>query len=176
MQWQIFAPIFLLQLINLFWYFLILRILVRYAFLFSYAGEARTAEQTVQGNLCGRGQGRSVRRRRRRGRGRGDDVRQGQGQGRQGAVAVRPAMLLVERVHVVLIPNPLHAYMQTMLISPACCSMPIIGMRRWASRDRPAGIWPPRCRRARHTLMPCFVPPAPVNHMKPKPDRSAGPG
>lgn len=30
MKYQIFAPIFLLQLINLFWYFLILRILYRY--------------------------------------------------------------------------------------------------------------------------------------------------
>lgn len=29
MKWQIFAPIFLLQCINLFWYFLIWRILIR---------------------------------------------------------------------------------------------------------------------------------------------------
>lgn len=29
MKWQIFVPIFLLQLINLFWYFLIWRILFR---------------------------------------------------------------------------------------------------------------------------------------------------
>lgn len=29
MKWQIFTPIFLLQLINLFWYFLIWRILFR---------------------------------------------------------------------------------------------------------------------------------------------------
>jgi acyl-CoA-dependent ceramide synthase len=29
MKWQIFTPILLLQLLNLFWYFLILRILVR---------------------------------------------------------------------------------------------------------------------------------------------------
>lgn len=32
MKWQIFTPIFLLQLINLFWYFLIWRILVRAVF------------------------------------------------------------------------------------------------------------------------------------------------
>jgi acyl-CoA-dependent ceramide synthase len=32
MKWQIFAPIFLLQLINLFWYFLIWRILIRALF------------------------------------------------------------------------------------------------------------------------------------------------
>jgi len=31
MKWQIFAPIALLQLINLFWYFLIWRILIRCA-------------------------------------------------------------------------------------------------------------------------------------------------
>jgi very-long-chain ceramide synthase len=30
MQWQIFIPIFLLQCLNLFWYFLIWRILWRY--------------------------------------------------------------------------------------------------------------------------------------------------
>lgn len=32
MKWQIFTPIFLLQLINLFWYFLIWRILVKAVF------------------------------------------------------------------------------------------------------------------------------------------------
>lgn len=32
MKWQIFTPIFLLQLINLFWYFLIWRILVKAIF------------------------------------------------------------------------------------------------------------------------------------------------
>ena len=30
MKYQIFTPLFLLQLLNLFWYFLILRILFRY--------------------------------------------------------------------------------------------------------------------------------------------------
>lgn len=51
---MIFAPIFLLQLINLFWYFLILRILYRYVFPY---GSAWRMGLTVQGGLCGAAEG-----------------------------------------------------------------------------------------------------------------------
>lgn len=56
MKWQIFAPIALLQLINLFWYFLIWRILIRCV-------TSSSLEATVlkwQGVVC-RPEGRAIR-------------------------------------------------------------------------------------------------------------------
>lgn len=50
MKWQIFIPILLLQLLNLVWYFLILRILVRAVFLNDRKDERSDDEDEAEGD------------------------------------------------------------------------------------------------------------------------------
>lgn len=50
MKWQIFTPILLLQVLNLIWYYLILRILVRALFLNDRRDERSDNEDEVEGD------------------------------------------------------------------------------------------------------------------------------
>ena len=63
MKWQIFVPILLLQFINLFWYFLILRILYRAVFVANLADERSDDEdepEAVEPVTDSKGKGRKA--------------------------------------------------------------------------------------------------------------------
>lgn len=49
MQWQIFLPILALQLLNLFWYFLIWRILIR-ALVYNHLADERSDDEEDEGD------------------------------------------------------------------------------------------------------------------------------
>jgi very-long-chain ceramide synthase len=51
MKYQVFAPLLALQIMNLFWYFLIWRILLRYVSIMSLFGHRSYAAMT-QGHIC----------------------------------------------------------------------------------------------------------------------------